>query len=50
MILYTSGTLPKKEVANELFGIKFTVDKTFLLKNDHRLYLSVISSVGRKKL
>jgi len=33
MILYTSGTLPTKEVADELFGIKFNVDKTFTLKN-----------------
>ena len=50
MILYTSGTLPKKEEAEEMFGINFSINKSFSLKNEHKLYLSTISKVGDKIL
>ena len=48
MILYTSGTLPKKEESEKLLDVKFSICRSFKLKNEHKLYLSTISSIKNR--
>ena len=41
----TSGTLPKKEVAEKIYDMEFRLSKNFSLDNPHKLYLSAIHSL-----
>ena len=42
MILYTSGTLAKKEEVEKLLDIKFSISRNFQLENENKLYLSTL--------
>ena len=42
MVLYTSGTLPKKESAEKLLDIKFSLNRSFKLGIEYKLYLSTL--------
>ena len=46
----TSGTLNKKELLEEIYGIEFRLSENYKLENKHKLYWSRITYANNKKL
>ena len=42
MVIYTSGTLPNIEAGEKLLDIKFSLNRSFKLENEYKLYLSTL--------